>query len=48
MAGLSDSERRRRAACEAVVGRDAVVTDPSELLVYRPHPIEERGLAQRL
>jgi glycolate oxidase len=32
---LSDSERRRlRAAFQAIVGVDAVVTDPSELLVY--------------
>jgi hypothetical protein len=35
MAALSESERRRlRAAFQAIVGLDAVVTDPSELLVY--------------
>jgi glycolate dehydrogenase FAD-linked subunit len=35
MAALSDSERHRlRAAFQAIVGPDAVVTDPSELLVY--------------
>ena len=35
MATLSDTETRRlRAAFEIIVGRDAVVTDPSELLVY--------------
>ena len=35
MATLSDTETRRlRAAFEAIVGRHAVVTDPSELLVY--------------
>jgi glycolate oxidase len=35
MAALSDSERQRlRAAFQAIVGPDAVVTDPSELLVY--------------
>jgi len=35
MTPVSDSDKRRlRAAFETIVGRDAVVTDPSELLVY--------------
>ena len=35
MPALSDTDRRRlRAGFEALVGRDAVVTDPSDLLVY--------------
>ncbi len=35
MAALSNSERQRlRVAFQAIVGADAVVTDPSELLVY--------------
>jgi glycolate oxidase len=29
-----DAKRRLRAACEAIVGRGAVLTDPDELLVY--------------